>query len=154
MQCLCQPQNRLHITRCTSDLRCIEESHRPASQSACGISPSQLWDAPRRLEDVSSRVAKTRRDLTVQTLGSNVPSVINSAIGRSFAFAQDETVQRGRRSKACAPRPASRFVSTSDPPCASAIWRLNGRPIPEPSGFVVKNGTKRFAGFMMPGPSS
>src|SRR6266851_473749 len=30
------------------------------------------------------------------------------------------------------------------PPCASAIWRERTRPIPEPFGLVVKNGTNRF----------
>src|SRR5256885_14812474 len=49
MQCPCQPQNRLHITRCTNDLRCIAGSQPPVSQSACGISPSQLWDCFSRL---------------------------------------------------------------------------------------------------------
>jgi len=61
---------------------------------------------------------------------------------------------RGSRNNASAPVPADRFISTNEPPCASAICRLNGRPIPEPSGLVVKKGTKRFAGFITPGPSS
>ena len=61
---------------------------------------------------------------------------------------------RGSRSNASAPVPSGRFITTNEPPCASAIWRLSGRPIPEPSGLVVKKGTKRFAGFMIPGPSS
>ena len=48
----------------------------------------------------------------------------------------------------------ARSTSVSDPPCASAICRLNVSPIPEPPGFVVKNGTNRFVGFIIPGPSS
>src|SRR4029453_16854506 len=45
MQWPCQSKIRLPIARCTSDLRCIKKSRRPVSQSACGISPSQLWDS-------------------------------------------------------------------------------------------------------------
>ena len=60
----------------------------------------------------------------------------------------------GKRNKACAPCLSFRFMSIRVPSCASAIWRLNGNPIPEPSGFVVKNGTNRLAGFIIPGPSS
>src|SRR3982750_3450428 len=40
------------------------------------------------------------------------------------------------------------------PPCASAICLLKARPIPDPVGFVVKNGTNKLEGFAMPGPSS
>ena len=38
----------------------------------------------------------------------------------------------------------------SVPPCASAICRERARPIPEPPGLVVKNGTNKFVGFMIP----
>ena len=62
--------------------------------------------------------------------------------------------QRGRRRRATHPRPSPRFSRTSDPPCASAIWRLSTRPMPEPCGLVVKNGTNRFAVGGRPGPSS
>src|SRR5271167_2146308 len=62
--------------------------------------------------------------------------------------------QIGRRNFASQPRPSRRFCSVNVPPCASAIWRLRTRPIPEPPCFVVKKGTKRFAVFEIPGPSS
>src|SRR5205085_5160383 len=60
----------------------------------------------------------------------------------------------GRRRRASQPRPRARFSSVSVPPCASAIWRESTRPIPDPPGFVVKKGTKRFAVFARPKPSS
>src|SRR2546427_8901894 len=44
-----------------------------------------------------------------------------------------------------------RFVSVSVPPCASAIWRDSTRPIPEPVGLVVKNGTNRLPVSASPG---
>ena len=44
-----------------------------------------------------------------------------------------------------------RFSSCRLPPCASAICRLSTRPIPEPPGLVVKNGTKRLPVFDEPG---
>ena len=59
-----------------------------------------------------------------------------------------------RRSVATHPRRSTRLSSDSDPPCASAICRQSTRPMPDPCGFVVKNGTKRFALFAKPGPSS
>src|ERR1700722_17176909 len=59
----------------------------------------------------------------------------------------------GRRSSAMQPPiPSTRFSRVRLPPCASAIWRLRTRPIPEPLDLVVKNGTKRFVGFAIPLP--
>ena len=55
---------------------------------------------------------------------------------------------------ASAPRAARRLRSTSEPPWASAICRASTRPMPEPSGLVVKNGTNRLPVFDRPGPSS
>ena len=63
-------------------------------------------------------------------------------------------VHKGRRNRAIHPLCSCLFSRVSVPPWASAIWRLSTRPIPEPPGLVVKNGTKRLAGFEMPGPSS
>src|SRR5213080_4160315 len=51
----------------------------------------------------------------------------------------------GNVTVALAPRAPCRGSRVSVPPWASAIWRLNTRPIPEPVGLVVKKGTKRFA---------
>ena len=47
-----------------------------------------------------------------------------------------------------------RFSSVSVPPWPSAICRLSTRPMPEPPGLVVKNGTNRLPVFCSPGPSS
>ena len=52
------------------------------------------------------------------------------------------------------PRPPPRFSSAIVPPCASAICRLRARPIPDPLGLVVKNGTNRFDVSERPLPSS
>ena len=60
----------------------------------------------------------------------------------------------GRVSVARAPRPSVRFSSFSDPSCASAICRHSTRPMPDPPGLVVKNGTNRLVVFDKPGPSS
>src|SRR5262245_19075049 len=60
----------------------------------------------------------------------------------------------GSRSVARQPRASVRFSSANVPPCASAIWRQSARPIPEPVGLVVKNGTNRFDVSGSPGPSS
>jgi len=52
---------------------------------------------------------------------------------------------------------AGRFGAIFQGECAgvpSAIWRLKTRPMPEPPGLVVKNGTKRLAVPARPGPSS
>ena len=58
------------------------------------------------------------------------------------------------RNVAMQPGPLFLFSSKSAPPCASAIWRERTRPIPDPWGFVVKNGTNKFALLGSPGPSS
>ena len=47
---------------------------------------------------------------------------------------------------------SSRFSRIRLPPCASAICRLSTRPMPEPPGLVVKNGTNRLPVFDSPGP--
>ena len=60
----------------------------------------------------------------------------------------------GKQILASHPFVPTRFSSETLPPCASAIWRLSARPMPDPPGLVVKNGTKRLAGFAIPGPSS
>ena len=60
----------------------------------------------------------------------------------------------GSRRLARQPVRSSRFSRISEPPCPSAIWRQSTRPIPEPPGFVVKNGTNRLPVFDSPGPSS
>ncbi len=60
----------------------------------------------------------------------------------------------GKRNNASAPGAPTRFASVNVPPCASAICRERARPIPEPPGLVVKNGTNKFVGFMIPSPSS
>ena len=60
----------------------------------------------------------------------------------------------GRRSVARTPRWSVRFSSCRLPPWASAICRLRTRPMPEPPGLVVKNGTNRLPVFASPGPSS
>ncbi len=71
-------------------------------------------------KNVSSQVAKTMRNLTVVVAVTQCANVINSAIGRSFASLR-MTVQRGSRNNASAPLPVRRFISTNEPPCASAI---------------------------------
>ena len=43
------------------------------------------------------------------------------------------------------PGPSARFSSVSAPPWPSAICRLSTKPMPEPPGLVVKNGTNRLA---------
>src|SRR5579859_1493226 len=63
-------------------------------------------------------------------------------------------LQIGSRNFASHPRLSRRFCSVSVPPCASAIWRLSTRPMPDPPGLVVKKGTNRLAVFEIPGPSS
>ena len=50
--------------------------------------------------------------------------------------------------------PSALFSSLSEPSWASAIWRQSTRPMPEPPGLVVKNGTNRLDVFESPGPSS
>ncbi len=59
-----------------------------------------------------------------------------------------------QRQPQAGPRPAPPFLGSSDsaPPCASAIWRLSTRPMPEPLALVVKNGTNRLPGSGRPGP--
>src|SRR5438093_12362308 len=59
----------------------------------------------------------------------------------------------GKTKSASQPGPV-RFAKINEPPCASAICRLKANPIPDPPGFVVKKGTNRFVGFMIPGPVS
>src|SRR5262249_35468411 len=59
-----------------------------------------------------------------------------------------------RRRRASHPGAFLRLTSVSEPPCASAICRLSTRPMPEPPGFVVKNGTNRLVVLARPGPSS
>jgi hypothetical protein len=44
---------------------------------------------------------------------------------------------RGSLRQARHPGRPAWFSRTSEPPCASAIWRLNARPMPEPWSFVV-----------------
>jgi len=61
---------------------------------------------------------------------------------------------KGSRNRASQPRPLARFSSVSIPPWPSAICRLSARPMPDPPGLVVKNGTKRFEVLGNPGPSS
>ena len=63
-------------------------------------------------------------------------------------------IQSGSFNFARQPDDPARFSRVSDPPWASAIWRLSARPMPEPPGFVVKKGTNRFVAPEMPGPSS
>src|SRR5437016_5547126 len=58
--------------------------------------------------------------------------------------------QRGNRRTASAPLRSVRLLTLSEPPCASAIWRLSAKPIPDPWGLVVKNGTNRLVGFIIP----
>src|SRR5262245_7966780 len=60
----------------------------------------------------------------------------------------------GSRNRASQPRPLARFSIVSIPPWPSAICRLSARPMPDPPGLVVKNGTKRFEVLGNPGPSS
>src|SRR5207253_10021250 len=60
----------------------------------------------------------------------------------------------GKQILASHPFVRTRFSRETLPPCASAIWRLSARPMPDPPGLVVKYGTKRLAGFAIPGPSS
>src|SRR5262249_52098478 len=50
----------------------------------------------------------------------------------------------GRRTVATVPDRSSRARRASDPRCASTMSRARTKPMPDPSGFVVKNGTKRF----------
>ena len=52
------------------------------------------------------------------------------------------------------PGPSGALRRVSEPPWASAIWRLSTRPIPEPPRLVVKKGTNRLAVLGRPGPSS
>src|SRR5947208_677695 len=76
-------------------------------------------------------------------------------LGRDFRpFRTRFSPYRGKRKTASAPLPPRRFVRLSEPPCASEIWRLSASPMPDPPGLVVKKGTNRFVGFMIPGPSS
>src|SRR4029077_18877559 len=77
MQCPCQPPNRLHITRCTSDLRCIEGSQRPVPQSASGISPSQLWDSERPLSAKLNAVGAAKPARPVQFPDSLAPEILH-----------------------------------------------------------------------------
>jgi hypothetical protein len=113
-----------------SDLRLSATKERSPYRSTSGTTPSRfrdgIWSARTRPRFESGDMSPQAKNLS----------------------------QRGSRSTASAPVPAGRFITTNEPPCASAICRLSGRPIPEPSGFVVKKGTKRFPGFMIPGPSS
>src|SRR6476660_8192065 len=67
---------------------------------------------------------------------------------------QTRCAQIGKRSFASQPEPMRRFSSVNAPPCASAICRLSTRPIPDPPGLVVKNGTNRLPVLERPGPSS
>ena len=60
----------------------------------------------------------------------------------------------GSRSTARQPPTSERFSSVSAPPCASAICRHRTRPMPDPPGLVVKNGTNRLRVLESPGPSS
>src|SRR5688572_13438705 len=60
----------------------------------------------------------------------------------------------GSRSSARQPTAPTRLSSEIVPLCASAICRLSARPIPDPLGFVVKNGTNRFEESGSPLPSS
>src|SRR5688500_7633848 len=53
---------------------------------------------------------------------------------------QRSSAHFGSLNKASHPRAPLRFARLNEPPCASAICRLRARPIPEPPGFVVKNG--------------
>ena len=57
----------------------------------------------------------------------------------------------GRRSTARQPLAPVRFSRPSVPPCASAICRLSARPMPDPVGLVVKNGTNRLVVSGSPG---
>ena len=72
----------------------------------------------------------------------------------SPCFRVSISLQSGNLKRASQPRSSRRFSSVSVPPCASAICRERTRPMPEPSTFVVKKGTKRFAVLARPGPSS
>src|SRR5438552_4111015 len=78
MQCPCQPQNRLHITRCTNDLRCIAGSQPPVSQSACGISPSQLWDLERPLPANLNAAAAAKLARPGQPPDSLAPAILHA----------------------------------------------------------------------------
>src|SRR6266508_6108009 len=78
--------------------------------------------------------------------------------GRSYCVRSSTrvgaTAWRGSRRLARQPVRSSRFSSIRLPPWASAICRLRTRPIPDPPGLVVKNGTNRLPVFDNPGPSS
>ena len=81
------------------------------------------------------------------------PVVAGQPMRLSLHRCETERLQR-QRQRGAAPRPSGLFSSVSDPPCASAICRHSTRPMPEPPGLVVKNGTNRFDVFDRPGPSS
>ena len=105
--------------------------------------PTPRWDALRK----SVAIVWLRRAQGSRLRGSNVlvaPDPASpSACIREDAWPERTYVQVGRRA-APARRPA-RFSRVSAPPWASAIWRDSTRPMPEPSGLVVKKGTNRLA---------
>src|SRR5207249_10684952 len=63
--------------------------------------------------------------------------------------ASQNSAQNGSCSNASAPLPPRRFITTNESTCAFVLRRLRGRPVSEPSGLVVNNGTQQFAVIMI-----